>query len=70
MLLGNIGESCKKPGCRYIIGNCAEQHAANNYMKNYNETILGNLYFTKAMRPRTKQIFEYCDNCKDTFPNI
>ena len=68
--LGNVGERCKNPGCRYIIGNCAEQHAANNYMKYYNENILGNLYFTKAMRPRTKQIFDYCDNCKDTFPNI
>ena len=57
-------------GRRYIIGNCAEQHAANIYMKDFKENNLGNLYFSKAMRPRTKQIFEYCDNCKDTFPNL
>jgi len=68
--LGNIGERSKMPGNRFIIGNCAEQHAANIYMKQCNENNLSNLYFSKAMRPRTKQIFEYCDNCKDTFPNL
>lgn len=68
--LGEIGERSKKPGKRYIIGNCAEQHAANIYMKEFNESNLYNLFFSKAMRPRTKQVFAYCDNCKDTFPNL
>lgn len=68
--LGNIGECCHLPGKRYIIGNCAEQHAANKYMKQCGEDNLRHLYFSKAMRPRTKQVFEYCDNCKNTFPNL
>ena len=70
MELGEIGGHSRKTGKRYIIGNCAEQHAANNYMKQCEEDDLNNLYFSKAMRPRTKQVFEYCDNCKDTFPNL
>lgn len=68
--LGSIGERGKKRGKRYIIGNCAEQHAANIFMKKYNENNLNNLFFSKAMRPRTKQVFAYCDNCRDTFPNL
>ena len=68
--LGEIGGHCNRPGRRYIIGNCAEQHAANKFMKQCEEDDLNRLYFSKAMRPRTKQVFEYCDNCKDTFPNL
>lgn len=70
LLLGEIGKSSKKPGKRFTIGNCAEQHAANIFMKQCHEDKLKNLYFSKAMRPRTKQIFPYCDNCKDIFPNL
>lgn len=69
-ILGVIGEHSRLPGKRYVIGNCAEQHAANIYMKQCGEDDLNNLYFSKAMRPRTKQVYEYCDNCKDTFPNL
>ena len=69
-VLGKIGGHCINPGRRYIIGNCAEQHAANIFMKQCDEDNLDNLYFSRAMRPRTKQTFEYCDNCKDTFPNL
>ena len=68
--LGTIGESSAKPGNRYIIGNCAEQHAGNHYMKAFGEDDLANLYFSSAIRPRTKQIYAPCDNCKDTFPNL
>lgn len=70
LCLGEIGEKCKRPGNRYPIGNCAEQHAANIYMKQCEEKDLSKLFFSVAMRPRTKQIFEYCDNCKDVFPNL
>ena len=68
--LGTIGLGCNKDGKRFTIGNCAEQHAANIFMKQFNESNLNNLYFSKPMRPRTKQTFDYCDNCKDTFPNL
>lgn len=68
--LGQIGKTSAKIGNRYTIGNCAEQHAGNHYMKAFNEDDLNDLFFSSAMRPRTKQIFPYCDNCQDTFPNL
>ena len=67
---GDIGERSNKPGWRFVIGNCAEQHAANIFMKQCEEDDLNNLYFSVPMRPRTKQTFPYCENCKDTFPNL
>lgn len=69
--LGEIGKKCtSRRGWRCVIGNCAEQHAANLFMKHFNENDLNHLFFSEAMRPRTKQVFDYCDNCKDTFPNL
>lgn len=53
--LGQIGKGCSKSGDRYVIGNCAEQHAANLFMKQCRENNLNNLYFSKALRPRTKE---------------
>lgn len=67
--LGEIGEK-PRAGNGYIIGNCAEQHAGNNYMNKYRESHLNNLYFTEAVRPRTKEVFPSCNNCKSTFPNL
>ena len=39
-------------------------------MKNVPENNIGNLYFSKALRPRTKEQIAYCDNCKLIFPNL
>ena len=70
--LERLGEIGDKPriGNGYIIGNCAEQHAGNNFMNKYRESHLENLYFTEAVRPRTKEVFPSCSNCKQTFPNL
>ena len=68
-VLGKIGERSKF-GKRYIIGNCAEQHAANSYISRYGENDLSKLYFSEAVRPKTMQVFEPCDNCKAVFPNL
>lgn len=68
--LGEIGKKPSIQGKRYPLGNCAEQHAANIFMKQCGENDLNNLYFSKAMRPRTKEVFDYCDNCKNTFPTL
>ena len=68
--LGAIGKKSDKPGRRFVIGNCAEQHAANIFMKHFHVNSLNVLCFSKAMRPRTTQIIDYCDNCKDSFPNL
>jgi hypothetical protein len=66
--LGEIGGRSAK--CNYIIGNCSEQHAANNYMNHYKEKKLGNLFFTESVRPRTMQVFPSCENCRYLFPNL
>lgn len=60
--IGTIGNN--------LVGNCAEQHAANNYMNQFNENDLSELFFSIARRPRTKEKVPYCANCKRTFPNI
>lgn len=67
--LGNIGKG-SHIGKGYIIGNCAEQHAGNNYMNKYHENDISKLHFTEAVRPRTMEVFPYCDNCKAIFPNL
>lgn len=67
--LGKIGEHSKL-GRGNIIGNCAEQHAGNNYMNYYNEKKLNSLYFSETVRPRTMEILPPCDNCQFIFPNL
>ena len=66
--LASIGKRSRKEP--YIVGNCAEQHAGNNYMNKYMEKDLKQLYFSKAVRPRTMQEFDPCENCKYIFPNL
>lgn len=53
-----------------LVGNCAEQHAANIYMNQLAEDDLEQLYFSISRRPRTKEEKPYCNNCQHTFPNI
>lgn len=67
--LGKIGQK-SNIGKKYIIGNCAEQHAGNNYMNQMHVNKLDDLYFTEAVRPRTMEIFPYCENCKRVFPKL
>ncbi len=79
MNLGNgIGKHSPITNCKNIIGQCAEPHAANNYLKKlkFKYPIWINpetdLYFSAPYRPRTKTLtpaiqYTYCDNCKLTF---
>ena len=53
-----------------LVGNCAEQHAANIYMNQFHEDDLGKLFFSTTRRSRTKEVMPYCNNCCKTFPNI
>lgn len=66
--LGTIGHPTKYDD--NVLGNCAEQHSANNYMNQYNEPCLSNLHFSPTIRPRTGQIIDACGNCEQIFPNI
>lgn len=67
--LGQIGTRSQL-GKHYIIGNCAEQHSGNNYMKRYGVNNLSSLYFSETVRPRTMEIIPPCDNCKAIFCNL
>lgn len=66
--LGNIGEP-SKIGEKYIIGHCAEPHAANGLIKK-TKCSIADIYFSLAIRPRTHEIKNYCANCIATFPNL
>lgn len=66
--IGHIGYPTQY--CINSLGNCAEQHSANNYMNKYHEPRLANLHFSTTIRPRTGQVIDACGNCKNIFPNI
>ena len=60
-----------RTNCGNRIGRCAEQHAANKLMTTRKKTIpLGDICFSKALRPRTLEIRDYCSNCKNVFPTL
>ena len=70
----NIGEykGVSAAGCALTIGVCAEQHAANNVLKDAfpNENTnydVAKLTFTKAVRPKGKKVIEPCVNCNTIF---
>ena len=60
--LGTIIPSCKNP-----IGQCAEQHAAEKLLQKRKNYIVKNILFSTAFRPRTSEIFDYCENCIKLF---
>lgn len=62
--IGNIGE--RNGCCKNVIGACAEPKAAFEVIFNCHCHIK-DLKFSKAIRPRTRQIVEYCQNCKRVF---
>ena len=66
--LGELGKTPRSVG--NIIGNCAEQHAGNNFMNHYKCKNIKYLYFSEAVRPRTMEVIPPCNNCKSIFPNL
>lgn len=68
--LGGVGQHSRN-GCPYIIGNCAEPHAANKLLKNTAAAVgLEQILFSTALRPRTRQVIPYCANCRAVFPSL
>ncbi len=61
-----LGESSPITKIKNKVGRCAEPHAANGTMNKTHCTI-DDLMFSLSIRPRTKQIIEYCANCKLSF---
>ena len=66
-VVGAIGQPTRYSNNK--LGACAEQRAANKAVNRYHQHIK-DLDFTPAIRPRTKQIKPYCDNCTNTFPQL
>lgn len=53
---------------RFPIGQCAEQHAANELLLYCHPiNIKRDVFFSKAVRPSTGEVFPYCKNCKKLF---
>lgn len=60
-----------RTNCGNRIGRCAEQHSANKLMTARERTIpLRDICFSKALRPRTLEVRDYCQNCKYVFPSL
>lgn len=57
----------KNKTCKYPIGNCAEQHAAEILLNDNPQCGLHDIVFSSAFRPRTDEIVPYCENCKKLF---
>ncbi len=58
---------------RWKVGNCAEEHVANKAIEKVggcNDGDIDTIIFSHAIRPRTKCIRPYCDNCLLTFPQL
>ena len=65
--IGGVWSKCKSGSCKNKIGNCAEQHAAEELL-NKNETCnLYDIVFSTAFRPRTDGVVPYCENCMKLF---
>ena len=64
--VSKLGERSPVTRCKNGVGRCAEPHAANGTMNNTNCSVR-DLVFSLSIRPRTRQIIEYCTNCKLSF---
>lgn len=66
--LGRIGKYRDDRSCHNALGHCAEQHAASTLQNQHHSTTdPKRLGFSKAIRPRTMEVIDYCKNCKDIF---
>jgi hypothetical protein len=63
-----IGEESRL--CDNIIGFCAEPKAAELVLRVYHTSHFVDLNFSKAYRPRTSRVQNYCKNCKAVFPKL
>ncbi len=65
--LGTIGSF--RAGVRHPIGYCAEQNVANRMLLDQDASI-DDIKFSVAIRPKTGEVVDYCDNCKTLFQQL
>ena len=59
--IGKLGESPQRGGHR--LGNCAEQNACNEILKECPKISIKQIKYSLAYRPRTVEVCPYCLNC-------
>lgn len=65
--LGTIGSI--KNGVAHPIGYCAEQNVANRLMLD-DDAPIDKILFSDAIRPRTGEVVDFCNNCKALFNQL
>ncbi len=65
--LGRIGGFAN--GVNHPIGYCAEQNVANRLLLDRYAKI-DDIHFSIAIRPRTGEVIDYCNNCKTLFGSL
>ena len=65
--LGKIGSFAQV--VKHPIGYCAEQNVTNRLMLD-GDAQMDDIRFSVAIRPRTGEIVDYCDNCKALFGGL
>ena len=66
--LGKIGGGA--PNVGHPIGYCAEQNVANRFILETDDKNISKIKFSIAIRPKTGEVVQYCDNCKKLFPQL
>ena len=74
LFLNNLGAEAGMTspvtGHRNPIGQCAEQHATNSWLKKNPLHDFNELKFSICLRPRTLAYLPNCDNCIVLFPQL
>ena len=65
---GDIGHSGRYES--YLVGHCAEPHAAKECLLSDRSSDMADLIFSLALVVKTKEIKGYCRNCRHTFPQL
>jgi len=65
--IGGIGNKSTTTGCDNVIGKCAEVKAANNILNTDKKAAINLIEFTRAIRPRTSENINRCNNCISIF---
>ena len=64
-------KDCKMPKPKNKFGRCAEQRVANTLIQSFPSKVsLDDIFFSVALRPRTSQVVEYCENCCYLFKTL
>ena len=67
---GDVGDISPITASKNPIGQCSEQHSANNLLRSHPIELLDNVKFSICLRPRTLEYIPTCINCFTIFKNL